>query len=457
MKHYLFLLLISFSINYYSQLTFTNLEHNHETKIFESSLFKSNKNAKTSSLIPIYDSIDYFPVNSGNGQFPSKTNKTVGFTYDANNNNTQQIDQYYYPSWENTYRRAMTFDSNSNLTNSMIQDWISGAWVNYSQEVNTFDIHNNLSTSIYQTWNSGAWKNNSEQVFTYDSNNNLINKTTYVWNGSSWGISAQYLYTYDSNNNQTTHIYQNWNGSSWNNNNQSFSTYDSNNHRILYVSQIWNGTSWDNDKKMTSTYNVNNLTDSLRQYWAASQWLNTTKQMNTYDVNNNRTLSLNLNWNGSSWVNMNQYLMTYDASGNNLSNFYQTWVSNNWSTATKIKYTYDADNFMKTKVRLNYNTFGFLGNGDSANYYFHTVVGLNELSKKENTITLYPNPSKGVVTIKSSKKIITIEVFNNLGVLVSKPDFKDDHTIDLSDLSKGLYFIKMSDNNVISTKPMIIE
>ena len=186
MKHYLFLLLISFSINYYSQLTFTNLEHNHETKIFESSLFKSNKNAKTSSLIPIYDSIDYFPVNSGNGQFPSKTNKTVGFTYDANNNNTQQIDQYYYPSWENTYRRAMTFDSNSNLTNSMIQDWISGAWVNYSQEVNTFDIHNNLSTSIYQTWNSGAWKNNSEQVFTYDSNNNLINKTTYVWNGSSW-------------------------------------------------------------------------------------------------------------------------------------------------------------------------------------------------------------------------------------------------------------------------------
>lgn len=65
---------------------------------------------------------------------------------------------------------------------------------------------------------------------------------------------------------------------------------------------------------------------------------------------------------------------------------------------------------------------------------------------------IYPNPASGVVSISSEANIRTIKIFNQPGesILFELVNSKN-HTIDLSSLPSGLYFIKCeSDNNSFS-------
>ena len=56
--------------------------------------------------------------------------------------------------------------------------------------------------------------------------------------------------------------------------------------------------------------------------------------------------------------------------------------------------------------------------------------------------TLYPNPTNGVVNIKSSAEIENIEVYSILGNLIKK--YSGTESLDLTFLSSGTYLIKMT-------------
>jgi hypothetical protein len=62
-------------------------------------------------------------------------------------------------------------------------------------------------------------------------------------------------------------------------------------------------------------------------------------------------------------------------------------------------------------------------------------VGINE-SNNVN-ISIYPNPTNGVVTFETEEKITSIEVYNLAGQKVSV--FNNTKTIDISNLSNGIY------------------
>ncbi|KXX69295.1 discoidin domain-containing protein [Flammeovirga sp. SJP92] len=60
---------------------------------------------------------------------------------------------------------------------------------------------------------------------------------------------------------------------------------------------------------------------------------------------------------------------------------------------------------------------------------------------------VYPNPNNGLFQIRNLKANEVIHVFNGVGVLVKSIDIQDPAgTIDLSDLVKGIYYIKTSNN-----------
>jgi uncharacterized repeat protein (TIGR03803 family) len=84
------------------------------------------------------------------------------------------------------------------------------------------------------------------------------------------------------------------------------------------------------------------------------------------------------------------------------------------------------------------------------------LTGINEL-EKENLFSIYPNPSNGIINLKSSNEIKSIEVYNNIGILISKPELKLNNQIDLSSLSKGMYFLKVSDGKQYYTEKVIID
>jgi hypothetical protein len=64
-----------------------------------------------------------------------------------------------------------------------------------------------------------------------------------------------------------------------------------------------------------------------------------------------------------------------------------------------------------------------------------------------NPIKLYPNPATDKITlVTEDQNINTIEIFNNLGQKVLTPNILD-NSIDISSLTKGIYFMRLSFQN----------
>jgi len=80
------------------------------------------------------------------------------------------------------------------------------------------------------------------------------------------------------------------------------------------------------------------------------------------------------------------------------------------------------------------------------NTYTTTVQNLlatSEISKDNNTITIYPNPVNDVLFIKSKEKIVKAEIYDMTGRILNSTGVTD-NSINVSELTKGNYIIKLS-------------
>ncbi|MDN3723754.1 T9SS type A sorting domain-containing protein [Aequorivita sp. SDUM287046] len=82
-----------------------------------------------------------------------------------------------------------------------------------------------------------------------------------------------------------------------------------------------------------------------------------------------------------------------------------------------------------------------------------TVVGkLSTEEKFIKNLNFYPNPVKNDLTISSIFKIDTYQIYNVLGTLVSQGKGASNITqVDMSRLNSGLYFVKVTSNNMQTT------
>ena len=75
------------------------------------------------------------------------------------------------------------------------------------------------------------------------------------------------------------------------------------------------------------------------------------------------------------------------------------------------------------------------------------LSGVNSLADISNSISIYPNPSLGIFTLSSSKKILSIEISDVLGNIIFKSVIKNlQPEINISSQSKGIYFVKVTDD-----------
>jgi hypothetical protein len=73
-----------------------------------------------------------------------------------------------------------------------------------------------------------------------------------------------------------------------------------------------------------------------------------------------------------------------------------------------------------------------------------------------NNISLFPNPTHGVVTVNSEDiKVVAVEVFNTLGLKLANINLVNGN-IDLSNYADGLYYVRIiGSNNEDSTFKVI--
>jgi hypothetical protein len=71
------------------------------------------------------------------------------------------------------------------------------------------------------------------------------------------------------------------------------------------------------------------------------------------------------------------------------------------------------------------------------------LLGVNEVILSD--IKLYPNPSNGIITIKSNSNISTIHVFSQTGALLKTFSDKNNSevTLDVTSLPAGVYFFEI--------------
>lgn len=83
-------------------------------------------------------------------------------------------------------------------------------------------------------------------------------------------------------------------------------------------------------------------------------------------------------------------------------------------------------------------------------------VGINELTIN-NAITLLPNPTNGIVTINSKFEIQQVDIINLAGEILLQENVNDKtHQLQLQNFADGIYFVKVSYPNGLSTTKKIV-
>lgn len=94
------------------------------------------------------------------------------------------------------------------------------------------------------------------------------------------------------------------------------------------------------------------------------------------------------------------------------------------------------------------NSSGCLGQSEPISY---SGVGIDELIKN---VSLYPNPTSGIVHFQSELPIELVTVYNSIGKKMQVN--LSGNKLDLSQLSNGMYIVSLSINNHIITKRIIL-
>ncbi len=68
---------------------------------------------------------------------------------------------------------------------------------------------------------------------------------------------------------------------------------------------------------------------------------------------------------------------------------------------------------------------------------------------------VYPNPSNGTISIKTSEDYSIIKIYNSLGQIVINSDTNSDYSI--SHLHKGIYYLKLLNEKINATQKLILE
>lgn len=80
---------------------------------------------------------------------------------------------------------------------------------------------------------------------------------------------------------------------------------------------------------------------------------------------------------------------------------------------------------------------------------------LSIMNKKNDGITIYPNPSKNLIYIDSNSSSFTVSIFSLNGEFLIKKNIKTQ--IDISDLNKGVYFVELSNESYKSFHKLIVK
>ena len=121
--------------------------------------------------------------------------------------------------------------------------------------------------------------------------------------------------------------------------------------------------------------------------------------------------------------------------------------------------TVDLSAFAGDYLLLRFTNINDHGNNlyiDNVNISDNLQTGISTVTP--GMISIYPNPSQGVFTVspKNLTNPVKAEVYDARGALVQSRMIESLTTIDLSAEGKGIYFIRLSNEEVSLTEKLVV-
>ena len=104
-----------------------------------------------------------------------------------------------------------------------------------------------------------------------------------------------------------------------------------------------------------------------------------------------------------------------------------------------------------------YPNGGYQGGGHGSGGDTHTEITGEILSDLQDQLRLYPNPTKGMLSIESNSQgwhSIEISMLNGQVIFLGEME-GNTHQLDLTSFKKGLYFITIDTEDYVTTRKII--
>ena len=132
----------------------------------------------------------------------------------------------------------------------------------------------------------------------------------------------------------------------------------------------------------------------------------------------------------------------YDSQGNGLAGFY------GYATGSAV---FSNINTNETLLSVGSESFSTR----TVNFCVGTVSAPEEFATE---MSIYPNPTTGMLNVTSNEEIDSIEIFNSIGTTVATSKATGNNTsIDMSNLPNGMYFVRIFTANGIETVKVVLE
>lgn len=180
----------------------------------------------------------------------------------------------------------------------------------------------------------------------------------------------------------------------------------------------YSNTNWTNYQSAHTTYSVDCsiLPVEIGEFNVKSHLKSNLLGWKTYSEINNKGFEIEKSVNGYDWTNIG-------------------YVEGNGNSVTNESYT-----FMDNKPFIGDNYYRLKQLDMDGRYEYSDVI--NAKIEREQQVNLYPNPTSGKVQLSSDQKILNVTITDIVGKRMDVTNIEN-HQIDLSNLSPGIYNIRI--------------
>lgn len=315
-----------------------------------------------------------------------------------------------------TVRDSLEYDANGNVTKLSCHQLLNGNWIYANYVEYTYNELNQRLTRDNYNYLGGSFEHGGTYNYQYDENGNLVHHDMYL---GTWGLFETADYTYDENNNCTL---------------------------IVSYSEGFSG-EFEPSNMVEYSYNADGFLVEEKSYYYYNGWILSTHVVYTRDENNNITVEDNLDQYGSV---LERHEYEYDM--NILFDEVAPFVNPEGELP-------NPERTVNARVK---DKFWTLNDGGTLTFicdYYYYYKEIEDDAVEENlvgNVNVYPNPVKDILTVETSE-YQNVAIYDLAGKCVKEQPVDGVVNIDMSQMTKGVYFIKMNNENGTVTRKIVVE